>query len=963
MPHGKRSEITRAICLSMAIVLALDPSRTFGAPAQEPAAPSGGSPQAKNASDAGSPEARERAAAEMARAFEALEELSREMPRETFEAAAVVRQVGGEPKALLAWVRDHTFWVPYRGALRGPAGVLMDRLGNSLDRASLLAELLRAAGRNARLARAELNEAAARELLAKWPPPPRDPLSPAAPARDLEGLIGRIAAKHRLDADVLQNQVNQMSLSAERMAEEALQRTEAQAPAIAESVGKPAEDAAAAARARTAQGWLDALRDHWWVQLKDGDAWVDLDPLLGGAQPGLTGAPETIEPDATTGRIAPPEKDCHRLGIRVVIEQATPQGLKEKAVLERSLRPAELLGRSISLGHIAMDWPRDLDLFREKDPLRKVREVVLAQGEWAPALRVGSEVFTDQSFTDSGDSGPADLAGLAADWGFKKAGGNVADFLRTGRIGAGAQKGEARGRERPGRSAGGTLTAEWIEFEVHTPGESVQTIRRQVFDLLGPAARAAGKGLEARPGEDQRYLRGLLLLGSTEVFSQVCELSPEFIADQSARHLLSLRQALIELVRRGAPPEKEEKGPGTVRDAPPPAPLYELARARRLWSRGRSETFLGRQSIFALHSAFRQGPGGELLACRGIDIIAHQVSLRPGSSADPFLAQLGQGVLDTNVEALLLSGCARAQNAAELFAASSARGVEWLAIASAADRDFQAAALPPDFRSRVEQDLAAGSAVIVPASGVEWMGRGSFGWWQVDRTTGETLGRGEDGWGQASTEKVFLEGLALSMAGGGLCLVAATIGDPKGLSRRDVYVCALFAAGGFAPPVGIALAGTSGVAMMGGIMALVAYIAAMLGTGVWLNNNQSLDDPIFGGTPPAGSTASAGAAAASPSASSSPASTSTASPSATSKPSPSTTPTSRSSPASTPTSKPSPSATPTSGPSRNSSSSSASGASSPSSSPRASPTPSARTSPTPKIRPIKANPTPDPAPK
>ena len=59
---------------------------------------------------------------------------------------------------LFEWVRGSPYWVPYRGSLRGPTGVLMDRLGSSLDRSLLLAELLRTAGHQARLVRAELSE-------------------------------------------------------------------------------------------------------------------------------------------------------------------------------------------------------------------------------------------------------------------------------------------------------------------------------------------------------------------------------------------------------------------------------------------------------------------------------------------------------------------------------------------------------------------------------------------------------------------------------------------------------------------------------------------------------------------------------------------------------------------------------------------------------------------------------------
>ena len=56
--------------------------------------------------------------------------------------AAVLAQVGNDPAAMRAWVAREAYLVPYRGLLRGVVGVLMDRCGNSLDRAMLLAALL-----------------------------------------------------------------------------------------------------------------------------------------------------------------------------------------------------------------------------------------------------------------------------------------------------------------------------------------------------------------------------------------------------------------------------------------------------------------------------------------------------------------------------------------------------------------------------------------------------------------------------------------------------------------------------------------------------------------------------------------------------------------------------------------------------------------------------------------------------
>src|SRR5688572_29883864 len=98
-------------------------------------------------------------------AYERLERAVRGMPRDGFEPCVLIESVGRDPDALCAWVRENTDQLPYRGMLRGPVGVLMDRGGSSLDRALLLADLLRQAGHAVRLARATLPPDTAADLL------------------------------------------------------------------------------------------------------------------------------------------------------------------------------------------------------------------------------------------------------------------------------------------------------------------------------------------------------------------------------------------------------------------------------------------------------------------------------------------------------------------------------------------------------------------------------------------------------------------------------------------------------------------------------------------------------------------------------------------------------------------------------------------------------------------------------
>jgi hypothetical protein len=93
---------------------------------------------------------------EIDNSLRALADADREAPRDRWDPDYIVSTIGRDPRLLFEWVRDNTAWIPYRGELRGPVGVLMDREGNSFDRALTLATLLDKAGHTVRLVRGEL---------------------------------------------------------------------------------------------------------------------------------------------------------------------------------------------------------------------------------------------------------------------------------------------------------------------------------------------------------------------------------------------------------------------------------------------------------------------------------------------------------------------------------------------------------------------------------------------------------------------------------------------------------------------------------------------------------------------------------------------------------------------------------------------------------------------------------------
>ena len=128
----------------------------------------------------------------------AKEELA-DLHSDRLEAGMVLEQTGSDPLAIRDWVAEHTAWLPYQGVLRGAAGVLMDRSGNSLDRSLLLASLLEQAGYGIRLAHETISADDAQVILAS--------VSPAAPdgedapwlasRRRCRSEPGRVGRPHR----------------------------------------------------------------------------------------------------------------------------------------------------------------------------------------------------------------------------------------------------------------------------------------------------------------------------------------------------------------------------------------------------------------------------------------------------------------------------------------------------------------------------------------------------------------------------------------------------------------------------------------------------------------------------------------------------------------------------------------------------------------------------------------------
>ena len=754
---------------------------------------------------------------ELNRLVSGLEIASRQTPRDTFDPQAVLEIVGRNPAALFAWVRDRTTWVPYQGSLRGARGVLMDRSGNSLDRALLLAELVRTAGTPVRLARATLSADQASKALGAV----RIAIPTDLQTRSGGPTFDQQAAAAGLDATAIRQAIEKTQLTASRLAEDAVRQSTQLTPALLSAVG--AGDAQAPPAGNGEADALAAIADHWWVEAQlTGDAWTALDPLLPDAAAGTpfaAGAAATIDPLPSGAFVLPPDR-LHTVEVRVVIEQWKDGKAREATVLSERLRPSELLGQRVMLYHLPIKWPDDKAMLADKDPVARYRKTAAAHKEWMPVLSVGEGARSKASFTTAGDVNenpnvdPAAAVGQATGGLFGGLGGAVG--------------GEGAGE--PAKA--GVLTAEWIEYVIRAPGREDTTVRRQVFDLRAADRGATAAGPTLPLTEPLQETRALALFGQTEMLLLPCYLSSEFVTDLSLRALIANRDVFVAM-RRGLPDDHAKSVAVMTEMArkakPLPGTIYNLALARRAWSPVGSQVYLDRPNVLAYHLRIDPDAESVVVATAAFDIVANDVAVRRGSGLDPFRVRLQQGVADTVAESVLLSIAGPARGTARAFDAAAARGEAPITLRAPKDLDAAAAQLPAEVRQRVARDLADGYVVVLPSAR---MGEDPLacGWWRVDPRSGGTLGIGGHGWGatlvEASIKTKFAVTLAIMVLVWGAC--QAKFAFLKGFDKMeaaDDRTCACAAVlGGFAF-MGLVLTGNpqigvgTGAVIVGGLCA------------------------------------------------------------------------------------------------------------------------------------------------
>jgi hypothetical protein len=416
-----------------------------------------------------------------------------------------------------------------------------------------------------------------------------------------------------------------------------------------------------------------------------------------------------------------PETLRHRIAVRVIGEEWTRGKLAERLVLADTLLPSDLNGRTIVLQLWPASWPAEL----HPDPTSSLglRGVALEQHAWAVALAVDGQPVAEGKLTDGEteeqevSAGP--LGGL----------GGAMRKLNSARAESGGPSKE--------------LTSAWIEYQLLAPDAPPRTVRRAIFDLLGPAARAKGAPDSLVLDERQRLVRSLALMIRTEILPVTQRMAPQYGTQLMMERLVTNRALLRQLVGH---PEADRPPDSALSAATPPlSALYSLSYARTAWSPVSGQLYVDRLGLLTQHR--HPALMGNEFGMRGaVDVAMGEMGVSL-DVPDAFAVRLRQGVFDTNAEGLWWSGVA-SLNTGEVFGASKG----WTAITPAERERLGDLKLPDDARWRIGQDLAAGLTVVAPETAIPVSGERYVGWWRIDPVTGATRGMSGNGWGQCNAE-------------------------------------------------------------------------------------------------------------------------------------------------------------------------------------------------------------------
>ena len=211
---------------------------------------------------------------------------------------------------------------------------------------------------------------------------------------------------------------------------------------------------------------------HIWLQVADGEQWSDADPLT---------ASGTAPCEAVFTYDTLPPSLRHRVRISVVAEMQDASGLSEDVVLDHEVAVEELATSRIAFA------------FAEPNDMRPAQRSPAAAWDYTPMLRIDNHSIEGTAISLPPIQGTTGSL-------FEDAAGGLGGLGGGGSDGGGALSGLG-GDGKASADDEAAVTAMWLEFELTPPSGEAVTVRSEIFDRIGPAARGGQVDIEPTPLE------------------------------------------------------------------------------------------------------------------------------------------------------------------------------------------------------------------------------------------------------------------------------------------------------------------------------------------------------------------------------------------------------------------------------------------------------------------------------
>jgi len=707
-----------------------------------------------------------------------LRDLRKPIYRTAFDFGALLDSLNYDAEEIIAFSKGAIAYQQYSGVLRGPLGTLFSRAGNSIDQSLLLAKLLKDAGYEARIVGAKLNTQEAIAVLQSM----KLPIQNAPPIGDASVFLEVLQQYGLIETpidpslwapsvDYIKSPPTAQNSSSYGLVVETYEfiteQLKTRNVVLGANFGK--------------EVLIREAQEYHWVQYKDGgsEQWRSLHPVFHEEPP--------FTPPDPTSYIAEnvPESLLHRFRFQVFIERKVGDRLEVVPLTTPWERPvANMVGVPLTFSNVTDS------MLRADDLGDKLESLLSTSKYFVPVF--GNKAAAGAKFFD--------LRGTLIDP--MVAGKSGSDLFAT----IGSAFGEVTS-ELGSEDILPTLTAQWLEFVLISPGGKEKVFRRMTFDRIGAAARRAQivpSGMKLTEHDDVRSL-----LQQHTFMIAVGNMPRGFALDAVAENFERSRPLIDATLNLSF---DKPVGSKSFSDVPAgwvnlPVLFSQLDRANSLGPTHRN--YRSGPSLL-VHSTGLARTAGRL---ESIDIISNPrraVDIKHEiPSIDPRFA-LQAGIWETALEGTLLSGGERF-NTWTAFETSQNSGLNPVVLLPA--DSLPTINAPANSTAAISADLASGYAVIAPN---HKLAAERYGWWRIDIKTGETLGQFGDGRGQIAVEHlvammisstflaVALQGCEYAGAQPGasrfefLCCVMSNVGLTGATAMMGVTIPALRALTGLA---------------------------------------------------------------------------------------------------------------------------------------------------------------------